>query len=623
MGKITRRGSLALTAALAVVLTGAVSAQAAAGNDPVVSDTTTNTTGTTVAKDVVTRIGGNDRIDTAIAASTAQYPSAKGLTTVASPVQNVIITRWDDFPDALAVAPLADALDAPVLITPSTGDLDERISAEVTRLRASNVIIVGGKGAVSAEAEATLKKLAGSVERIDGVDRYETAVKVAERTIEEYTTSRTKTPVFLTTGYNPANPADGFADALAAGAAAAQANGVVLLTNGSEFDGFKSTAWGDDVQSSFTLDYLFGGTKTVDDKTVPAYDLTEGLYAIGGPAANAIGRGTTGNGSELKKVVGSDRYDTAAKVAGLTRTVDHDGDEATVVAPATPTARQSLPVFPPSTDVFGVASGQNFPDAVVASAFIANQDGPLFLTRTSELPAATLKALADASKLNVGDDVFVFGGTGVVTESVKTAIETAISDAADTTPPTVAELSLANGFITGKTEAGAEVVIKASSTQKGDHNPATTAALVALTDTPAEVVKAGSNGVFSIDLRNVSFASGDAYALGDLYLTVKDSAGNPANVNIEAFSVPTAGGAAYSVANGVTGSASVGSEVVVTFTDDTTPATPAATADVTATFAGSDFTAKVPAGFVATDKVSVKVIGSNGLAVVLTGVLGA
>lgn len=56
--------------------------------------------------------------------------------------------RGDDFPDALAAGPLAYQLGAPILSTLSN-HLPEYVKNEIVRLKAKNVIIIGGDGAVT------------------------------------------------------------------------------------------------------------------------------------------------------------------------------------------------------------------------------------------------------------------------------------------------------------------------------------------------------------------------------------------------------------------------------------------------------------------------------------------
>lgn len=78
---------------------------------------------------------------------------------------------------------LSKLLKAPILLT-ETNKLDPRVAAEIERLGARDVIIVGGNSSVS---EAVKKELAkfdkDSVERIYGKDRYETSAQVARRVV--------------------------------------------------------------------------------------------------------------------------------------------------------------------------------------------------------------------------------------------------------------------------------------------------------------------------------------------------------------------------------------------------------------------------------------------------------
>ena len=100
----------------------------------------------------------------------------------------VIIAGAMQFPDALAAAPLADVLNAPILLT-YQGSLDPRVKAEVLRRQADHVIIVGGEGTVGRAVADALGKLVGAdnVDRIGGHDRYETAYDIAAETAAAYT----------------------------------------------------------------------------------------------------------------------------------------------------------------------------------------------------------------------------------------------------------------------------------------------------------------------------------------------------------------------------------------------------------------------------------------------------
>ena len=62
----------------------------------------------------------------------------------------------------------------------------------------------------------------------------------------------------------------------------------------------------------------------------------------------------------------------------------------------------------------------NYPDAVVASAYIANADGPLLLSAPDALTPVTAAYLAD--NVDNGQMVVTFGGPGSMSKAVTEAI---------------------------------------------------------------------------------------------------------------------------------------------------------------------------------------------------------
>lgn len=321
---------------------------------------------------------------------------------------DIIIARDDDFADALVASPLADVLNAPVLLNPSD-ELNDDVADEIARLAGSYdtavVHLLGGTAALSAEVQDDIDALPGvdfSL-RYQGINRYQTAVTIGAVTIGFYGTSGLDLEdvnVYLTTGEN-------FPDALSAGAAAAQNDGVVLLTAGNEFDnGVDGFTW-------WALTFL--------DTWVPSFDEnTPEIFAVGGPSVEAsttLGGVTLGDcpidgRSDLDCFNGINRYETATLVA--------DG--------VFPTA------FGGDQDYFAVASGTNYPDAVVASAYISNADGPLLLSAPNDLLAAfgdptgnPFTAAYLQSHAANEDVVFVFGGTGSLTQHVQSQIDDIIN----------------------------------------------------------------------------------------------------------------------------------------------------------------------------------------------------
>lgn len=214
----------------------------------------------------VLRLGGTDRIDTAINVSKFLFPTGG-----ATPPKTVVLARADagQFADALVGQPLAFAKGGPILLTPSTS-LDPRTQAEIQRLlpAGGTVRLLGGTVAITPAVENQLVALGYTIVRYGGADRFATAAIIADQGLGNPTT------VFETTGLD-------FADALTAGAAASHLTASVLLTAGSTLPGP-------------TAAYLAAHPPVK-------------RYAVGGPAATADPSATAESGS--------DRYATSAVVA--------------------------------------------------------------------------------------------------------------------------------------------------------------------------------------------------------------------------------------------------------------------------------------------------------------------
>lgn len=161
---------------------------------------------------ILARISGKDRYETAAAISRATF--AAGTT------RNVVLATGATFADALAANGLAGALEAPVLLTPSA-DLHPAVIGELRRLGARDVTVVGGASAVSDDVARTIAGLGYTVSRIAGSDRYETAAMIAGQLAQ-------------VAGVEPARAfvvrGDSFADALSAAPYAYSQRIPVLLT---------------------------------------------------------------------------------------------------------------------------------------------------------------------------------------------------------------------------------------------------------------------------------------------------------------------------------------------------------------------------------------------------------
>lgn len=176
-----------------------------------------------------------------------------------------------------------------------------------------------------------------------------------------------------------------FPDALTAGVAAGQERfslyrwgpsngGVVLLTDGS-------------TMPLATLNYL---NNAQQDPAHPS------IYAIGGPAAAAL-RSAVPWWTNRTALVGTDRYDTAAKVA--TSALYGNG-------------------APGRYTMATITTGLNFPDAMSGGALAGSQGAPLLLAGSAGLSPAE-NAILRSGHLS---DVAVVGGPTAVADRIFSAV---------------------------------------------------------------------------------------------------------------------------------------------------------------------------------------------------------
>lgn len=167
--------------------------------------------------DVVTVGGpGSSTADVAIALSRLAAPTG---------ADAVLIGRDDLFADSLPAGRLQGST-VPLLLT--SGDaLDTAVAAEVIRLGATRATILGGTAAISETVADALESLGLAVTRVAGASRIETAVEIA---IDGNGQSPPDTAI-LARAFEATEPTQAFADALAAGAWAAETGWPVLLTD--------------------------------------------------------------------------------------------------------------------------------------------------------------------------------------------------------------------------------------------------------------------------------------------------------------------------------------------------------------------------------------------------------
>lgn len=160
------------------------------------------------------QFSGINRYDTArlVATNTFSGGSAK-----------VLLATGNNFPDALAANYLAGWLGVPLLLT-DTNQVPAETNSALETLGTTSITLLGGPSAISATVETSLRNRGFFVDRISGLDRYDTALALAKTppASNVNTISGEKTAI-LASG-------TGFADALAAGPLAYAGKLPLLLT---------------------------------------------------------------------------------------------------------------------------------------------------------------------------------------------------------------------------------------------------------------------------------------------------------------------------------------------------------------------------------------------------------
>ncbi|MEI2774978.1 MAG: cell wall-binding repeat-containing protein [Tetrasphaera sp.] len=120
----------------------------------------------------VDRIAGADRYETSALISARNYSPGVAVAYVAS---------GQNFPDALAGAPVAGKTGGPVLLVPSTA-VPDSVASELRRLRPGRIVVLGGPATIDDGVLATLGTFtSGAVERWAGADRYAVSASISER----------------------------------------------------------------------------------------------------------------------------------------------------------------------------------------------------------------------------------------------------------------------------------------------------------------------------------------------------------------------------------------------------------------------------------------------------------
>jgi putative cell wall-binding protein len=368
------------------------------GDDECVSDVGGALSTQMVAGAVVgaERLGGADRFATAELLFERQVNC----------IQNVVVARGDLFPDALAASYLAGHARTGILLTNSNSIPASTLNG-LRNEGVRNVYLMGGTAAISSAVETQLDNTQAydcggnpvppvppapgpvtlTVQRIGGVDRFDTARMVAEYPGLDNDGRLDITPTngvdleqdtaILASGLN-------FPDALAAGPLAYRGDNdnccpspepvPLLLTN----PGSVPQATLDALVNLGTVNVIVtGGTAAVSDAAVAQL---------------------TAAGLNVRRIAGANRQATAAALS--TAMIDEWGFLTTDVA---------------------LARGDNFADVLPGGPFAGSFDTTIALTGSPSSLSADTTAFIDGWKATMGDPLtfmWVLGGTSAITPAV-------------------------------------------------------------------------------------------------------------------------------------------------------------------------------------------------------------
>lgn len=289
--------------------------------------------------DNTSRLEGDNRFETAVSISQQGWFYS----------DTVIIADGFGFADALSGTPLATALDAPVLLT-RKNRLDAHTIEEIKRLGARKAIVLGGQETITSEVTDQLVKTGLIVERLAGDNRYETAGIISN----EISSQIDVTQAILVNG-------EDFADAMSIAPYAAR-NGLPI--------------------------YLTRSNRLSDE--VKAANHIKNWIIVGGPTAvsESVSNELKAQGASVKRLAGSDRYETNQKVVEYADSNGHS-------------------TF--------VATGQDFADALTGSVLAGKTDSNIILTRNSE---RIMNRQIDLAKRKGYTQFTLLGGRKVLPENV-------------------------------------------------------------------------------------------------------------------------------------------------------------------------------------------------------------
>lgn len=298
----------------------------------------------------ITRLAGDTRYETAVEICKSTWGSS----------DYVILARGDDFPDALAGAPLAVKYNAPILLT-NPDELTSSTKYEILRLCAQKIIVLGSDDSIKDEVISEIENQCGispeNVIRIGGETRYETSALIASNLGKPKNNT-----AIIAYGEN-------FPDSLAIASLAAAGGMPILLAN-------------KDTIPDATINQLknMGITKTI---IVGGDDVvSQGIYDW-----------LASEGYDPERFCGETRYETVKAVAeyALANGI--------------------------GLNIIYVAYGENFPDALSAGPIAAKNRSPVLLVRTTFIPDS-IKSFINSHRQYI-NYAYILGGPDVISDEIK------------------------------------------------------------------------------------------------------------------------------------------------------------------------------------------------------------
>ncbi|MBF1045438.1 MAG: cell wall-binding repeat-containing protein [Peptostreptococcus sp.] len=208
-------------------------------------------------------LAGQNRYDTAVKVSSDGWTES----------DTVFLVNGKAIADALTATPLARLKSAPILLT-EKDQLNDLTSREINRLKAKNIVIIGGKNSISKDLEDKLVASGKQVQRISGDDRKDTSKKIAEEVLK----IKKVDTISLVNGYK------GLADAISFSPVAGEKTIPIILTDNK---GLYSMPEDIKDPSKVSKSYIIGGFESVPRSVASNLSSPERVSGINRSDTNA------------------------------------------------------------------------------------------------------------------------------------------------------------------------------------------------------------------------------------------------------------------------------------------------------------------------------------------------